>query len=318
MNSFAKAVTGPTYIDEIGQSFSTNPTFYKTAPCSASYMSTDYSNFANLSATLISQAKKIYLAFLGPNCPADQVYDGPMQPTLNTFVNSIGYRFVIIRISYANEAAQGGDFDVNFDVVNTGTSGCYLKWPFELSLSIFGAVNYTSLVYEDLGGWLPGGIKKTITFTIPENAETRKYDVWLAILDPSDNTPGMQVAKDGARKDGRLCIGKLTIVSPGFKLIIIISITVGICVFSAILIIIIYCIGKERNIKQDTQTVTPSETRSNREPTNPETKGKQNSPKPITPVKDSNTLPELNTDSGETRSRIVVKSRATKNIQFIN
>ncbi|WP_372931887.1 DUF4832 domain-containing protein [Mariniphaga sediminis] len=137
----------------------------------------------------------------------------------------LGYRFVLKKFSYPTKIKSDVPFDINFSIVNTGSSPFYYNWPVEISLlDIDTQKPVWSTILDDVNitEWMPGDNwkasvnsydqeAKTYTITknlnIESNIEPGKYILSIAILDPAGMLPSIRFATRNYFEGGRHPIG---------------------------------------------------------------------------------------------------------------
>ncbi|MGM9762414.1 MAG: DUF4832 domain-containing protein [Candidatus Cryptobacteroides sp.] len=135
----------------------------------------------------------------------------------------MGYRFLIKDFKYPVKIEAGKPFDLEFSVVNTGSSPFYYDWPVEISLInpetkevVWSKVLSTPKVSE----WMPGDkwqggryteeaklntIKETLT--VDTDIEAGKYAIAVSVLDPAGMLPSLRFAIFNYYNGGRHPMG---------------------------------------------------------------------------------------------------------------
>lgn len=135
----------------------------------------------------------------------------------------MGYRFLIKDFKYPVKIEAGKPFDLEFSVVNTGSSPFYYDWPVEISLInpetkevAWSKVLSTPKVSE----WMPGDkwqggryteeaqlntIKETLT--VDTDIKAGKYAIAISVLDPAGMLPSLRFAIFNYYNGGRHPMG---------------------------------------------------------------------------------------------------------------
>jgi hypothetical protein len=193
------------------------PDFWKTSPSGGeftAYPGTSLLTDSNISNTL-NQLISSHTSWIGPSCPINESINGIYQNNMDKVLKTIGYRFVLQSISHPKSAIQNTDIDISMKWINRGVAPFYYDWPVELSLSDSnGNIAYKTTVPIDIRTILPG--EKSIDFTmkLPKEINTGTYKLCVAILDPENNKPGVDLAIEGRRDDGRYELDSISIEAP--------------------------------------------------------------------------------------------------------
>ena len=120
-----------------------------------------------------------------------------------------GYRFVIPEFSCSRRSEPGGNLEINFKVINIGSTPFYENWPLAFVLideSTHQIVWTEPLVGHDIRTWHPGddydydsrtyqtpAVEHEInaSVTVPAGIATGQYMAGLTILEPYSRTPGL-------------------------------------------------------------------------------------------------------------------------------
>lgn len=140
------------------------------------------------------------------------ILDINIKNAMDTFQNTLGYNFVIDKANYPISVKQGENFEVSFDIVNTGSSPMYYDWPVALSLldSSTKKCIWTD-VFDNVSvsDWMPGeewdettktyripALKYNIkgVFNLPKDIKNGEYIIALTILDPAGMVPAARFA----------------------------------------------------------------------------------------------------------------------------
>lgn len=141
---------------------------------------------------------------------------------------AMGYRFVVKEFSYPRAIASGKDFDIDFKVVNTGSSPFYYNWPVEIALldpATHEKVGGTVLEGIDISTWMPGDdwsieadrymqapevydVNKTISL---DGIEPGRYILAMAVLDPAGMMPSLRFANENYFEGGYHPMGYVSV-----------------------------------------------------------------------------------------------------------
>lgn len=195
------------YLDRFtGETHPSMSDFWMSSPSGgefADYPGTVYVQNNRISETL-KQVSDSHVSWLGPSFPVDEPFEGDLQKNLNRIHNKLGYRFVLKSIRYKEFAVSGQNLPIEISWENKGSAPFYYNWPVELSLSdAEGNIVASILTDDDIRKWLPGKATTSQGLQIPEKLPTGIYDLCIAILDPATNKPGIDLAIEGKRPDGR-------------------------------------------------------------------------------------------------------------------
>ncbi|SDW66549.1 DUF4832 domain-containing protein [Paenibacillus sp. CF384] len=188
------------------------PNFWTKAPSGGEFSSSStLLSDQNIEEALL-EAKLTHVSWMGPYAPLSEPVGGPMQNNINRFLNTIGYRFVITEESHEEEMSAGQPLHVQLTVNNRGIAPFYFKWPLELGLvDETGTVRTSVTTNIDIRSWLPGRSQVFAELPIPTNLPEGSYRVTAAILDPETGLPGVQMAINEKRDDGRYPLGTVNI-----------------------------------------------------------------------------------------------------------
>ncbi len=193
------------------------PDFWKVSPSGGEF--TAYPGTSLLTESTISdtleQLKNSHTSWIGPSCPINEPFEGTYQENIDKVLKTIGYRFVLQSIRHPKSVTQDSDININMVWINRGIAPFYYDWPMELSLSDSdGNIVYRTTVPVDIRTILPG--EKSIEFTlkIPKEISTGTYKLCVAILNPDNNEPGVDLAIEGRREDGRYELDHMSIETP--------------------------------------------------------------------------------------------------------
>ncbi|AZN39578.1 DUF4832 domain-containing protein [Paenibacillus albus] len=188
------------------------PNFWTSAPSGGEFSSdSTLLSDANIEEAL-REAKLTHVSWMGPYAPTSEPVGGPMQNNIDRFLTTIGYRFVITEESHEEEMDAGESLHVQLKINNRGVAPFYFRWPLEIGLTDeTGAVRTTISTQIDIRSWLPGYSVASTVLPIPSGLPTGTYRITAAILDPETRLPGVQLAINGKREDGRYSLGSVIV-----------------------------------------------------------------------------------------------------------
>jgi hypothetical protein len=193
------------------------PDFWKDAPSGGEFAPSKSFKFlsdAEIDQT-VEQAKLTHLSWLGPNCPVDSVkLDDDVRLNVDRFLNRIGYRLALQGEVHQKKVQAGGNFPVTLKWINRGVAPFYFDWKIELSL-IDETGNLITKMPTQVGirKIMPGVLNQNLSVRIPKDVAPENYRLGLAIIDPETNEPGIELAIEGKREDGRYTLGKVTVIA---------------------------------------------------------------------------------------------------------
>ena len=126
----------------------------------------------------------------------------------------MGYRYVIEAVKHSDSAARGTAVSVETVLNNKGVAPFYQDWKLEYSLAdADGTIVYKERQDTDLRTLLPGRHVLDHQLDLPSTLAAGSYKLLIAVIDPATDSPGMELAIDGERPDGRYEVGSLTVTS---------------------------------------------------------------------------------------------------------
>ncbi len=161
----------------------------------------------------LRQARETHVSWLGTCCPVHVEVGDKLQPNIDKMMKTMGYRFIIQSVTHANTVKAGSTLDINMDWYNKGVAPFYFKWPIELSLAdSSGKIVAKSVTDDDITTILPGGPSSfTPSIQVPSSLPAGQYKLCVSILDPETMSPGIQLAIEGKRSDGRYTISTVNV-----------------------------------------------------------------------------------------------------------
>jgi hypothetical protein len=202
------------YTDDRGQKQPAMPEFWKKASSGGEFANGNAQRYLTNSTIkeTIREAQTSHTSWLGPCSPTDLASGCPEQANLDVLMKTMGYRFVLLSVTHIDSIAAGSSLSVAMNWNNKGVAPFYFKWPLELSLAnASGAIAATTKTNADIRNWLPGQISDTQLLNVPSDLAAGTYTLCVAILDPATNKPGVNLAINGKRPDGRYKLGTVKV-----------------------------------------------------------------------------------------------------------
>jgi hypothetical protein len=189
------------------------PDFWTYAPSGGEFSDeTRYVTDAYIDDTIL-QAKLTHVTWMGPNAPYKEPLGGKLQNNIDRFLNTIGYRFVIAKETHEQTVRPGGRLHVRAAIVNRGAAPIYYRWPLEIGIvDAAGVLQSKIRSSQDIRTWLPGTRQVSVDVPVPATLPAGEYTLTAAILDPTNGQPGIDLAIEGRRSDGRYTLGSFAIV----------------------------------------------------------------------------------------------------------
>lgn len=191
--------------------------YWKTAPSGgeiANYPGTMYLEDSTIEASLQMLADS-HTSWLGPCSPCLQSSSTTLQHNYDRMLTTMGYRFSIQSVSHCSEVLPGDNLSITMNWANKGVAPFYYSWPLELSLAdASGNITMKMETTEDIRTWLPGTKQVSSTLKIPQDLAAGVYTLCVGIIDPETGLPGIDLAIEGRRSDGRYSLGQITVREP--------------------------------------------------------------------------------------------------------
>ncbi len=131
-------------------------------------------------------------------------------PSVNRWLNKMGYRFVLRNISYPATVSPDDKVDFKTWWENKGVAPCYKDFLLAFRLKS-GKEEKIFITGANIKDWLPGDIVYNDAFFIPEDLTPGEYDLQIGIIDKNDRKPKVQLAIEGKDKEGWYRLGKIKV-----------------------------------------------------------------------------------------------------------
>ncbi len=131
-------------------------------------------------------------------------------PLVNTWLNKMGYRFVLRKFEYPSSVTRQGQLSFTSLWENIGVAPIYKEYKFALRLKN----SQRTLVLPttaNLLTWVPGDIVHDETLFIPFDIPIGKYQLEIAIVSPVSFEPRIKLAISGAAEDGWYPMGDILV-----------------------------------------------------------------------------------------------------------
>ena len=164
----------------------------------------------------MDQVRYTHVSWLGPCSAADlevnEIAASVYETNVLAMQKLMGYNFALEKISKVGTVKQNTATALNMVWNNEGVAPFYYEWPIELSLiNGNGKVVWKQTFDGDITTWMPGRTNVNLIVTIPTSVSAGNYTLAIAIADKDTNEPGMNLAIEGGREDGRYPLYSLTV-----------------------------------------------------------------------------------------------------------
>ncbi len=115
----------------------------------------------------------------------------------------MGYRFVLRNLAHPSRVNAGGQMPLRMDWENAGVAPCYYAHP--LAVQFRNTVSRETWVVKtdaDIREWMPGQVDYNTVVTVPDSLAPGEYELGLAMLERSGDSPRIKLAVEGADEDG--------------------------------------------------------------------------------------------------------------------
>jgi len=134
-------------------------------------------------------------------------------PHVNRWLNKMGYRYVLKKMTYPKEVALGQKLSFTSWWENKGVAPLYKK-QFALAIRLKNtAEEIRRLTDADLTSWLPGDNLYDDGIFIPYDLKTGTYDLEIGIVDRNTGEAKVRLAIAGRTTDGWYPMGKIEVIA---------------------------------------------------------------------------------------------------------
>ena len=187
--------------------------FWKYAPSGgevARYPGEQYFTAANIARTM-TQLSVSHTSWLGPSGPY-QSTNPEIKKNMNKVLNAMGYKYYISQATVTKAVTTGGVLNATVTMKNVGIAPFYYAWPVMLYIKdTSGNIKLTKKSSVDIRKIMPGSnVNIVYSITLPTSL-TGSYNVFVGVVDPSNNQPGIHFANKGngvVLKIGTIFVGK--------------------------------------------------------------------------------------------------------------
>jgi hypothetical protein len=133
------------------------------------------------------------------------------QLQVDRWLNWMGYRLVLRKFTYPEEAKIGGDISVTSWWENKGVAPCY--HPFPLALQLSNTKHAEILITDaDIRDWLPGDNLFDDNIRIPGYLPAGEYELSIGLLDEAGKIPKVKLAIEGRNAEGWYPMGLIRVI----------------------------------------------------------------------------------------------------------
>ena len=138
-------------------------------------------------------------------------------PATEKFLKRMGYRLVVRSLRHEKWLEPGGSLKIEMEVDNVGVAPPYRAYKPAFEIRKAGGRDRKEVLVRRETDWsvltcLPGRHQFSTTLALPANAETGRYLVYFALLDPYTLVPAIKLAVDGRDAQGWYSWSALSIV----------------------------------------------------------------------------------------------------------
>lgn len=171
---------------------------------------------------IIEQVRNLHCNHLGGVTWADFTNEDFLRHA-DEVQKALGYRYVLDRATYPVQLNNGQEWQIEFSLLNTGSSPFYYSWPLEVSLLDTQSHRkvWSSTIDADITQWMPGEnwckeqkkyLQAPQKYVISDKFKFDKvpegeYILALAVLDPAGNLPSLRFANTNYLEGGRTALG---------------------------------------------------------------------------------------------------------------
>ena len=202
------------YTDDLGNEHPAIPDFWQYGPSGGEFANGDSLRYLTDDTIIgtLDQARVSHTTWLGPCCPAKYSVGIYEQRNIDALAKTIGYRYVIESVTHNKSVDATEILPVTINLNNKGIAPFYSDWKLQLSLADSQGNIVTSVnSKEDIRTLLPGRTTINTEMKIHGNVRSGSYTLCVSIIDPDTGNPGIDLAIDGRRSDGRYALDQVEV-----------------------------------------------------------------------------------------------------------
>lgn len=156
--------------------------------------------------------QQTHWSYIGSAGGAIQPQNEQHQANLDKLHKKLGYRFVLRNVTHIKSIAKGSSLAITVSVENKGVAPFYYDWPVALYLvSEDQQVVSQHTLDIDIKTWLPGVVNSSDSIEIPGTLSNGTYNIYIAILDPDTQMPGVMFANTGRDEEGKYLVSVVNV-----------------------------------------------------------------------------------------------------------
>ncbi len=134
------------------------------------------------------------------------------KPLVDDWLKKMGYRFALRKISYSSASSVNGQIFIESWWENQGVAPVYRDY--KLAFRLNSEASRTILITNaDIKTWMPGDILFDQRLYIPKDLPAGDYQLEVALVDPVNHQPKINLANKGTSDDRWLPLGDITVSS---------------------------------------------------------------------------------------------------------
>jgi len=141
-------------------------------------------------------------------------------PATERFLKRVGYRLVVRSLRHEKWLEPGGSLKIEMELDNAGVAPPYRAYKPAFEIRKAGERDGKAVLVRGETDWnvltcLPGRHQFSTTLTLPANAQTGRYLLYFALLDPYTSAPAIKLAVAGRDAQGWYSWSAVNIVGKG-------------------------------------------------------------------------------------------------------
>ncbi len=137
-----------------------------------------------------------------------------MRDNISVALSAMGYRLWVREAGWPRAMRAGYRLKLDLDVHNDGAQAFSQPWPVELSLFNAGQKVYAQVTELDVRKFVPGVTRAAATIDLPRALSAGRYDLGIAVLDPTSGEPAVELAMNAGRIGLRTLLGEIEVTPP--------------------------------------------------------------------------------------------------------